>query len=156
MMAAPYHANNQWEQHMEAQGTNPYKPPEAQVADAASDASGEKLDLKQMLFSFEGRISRKPFWLYGIAAAIVFGILYMIGKRMGTIGMVITLPVNIAYLWVALALHVKRWHDRDKSGWWVLMSFLPVIGTIWVFVECGCLRGTAGGNNYGGDPTDLY
>jgi uncharacterized membrane protein YhaH (DUF805 family) len=57
---------------------------------------------------------------------------------------------------VLLALQVKRWHDRSKSGWWVLINLVPAIGPIWSFVEAGCLRGTEGGNEYGGDPTELY
>ena len=35
----------------------------------------------------------------------------------------------IAALWMKLAVLVKRWHDRDKSGWWVLITFIPVIGS---------------------------
>lgn len=55
-------------------------------------------------------------------------------------------------LWSSLALQVKRWHDRDKSAWWLLMNFVPFIGAIWVLVECGFLRGTEGQNSYGPDP----
>ena len=54
--------------------------------------------------------------------------------------------------WISLAVQVKRWHDRDKSAWWLLMNFVPFIGAIWVLVECGFLRGTEGQNNYGPDP----
>jgi uncharacterized membrane protein YhaH (DUF805 family) len=52
-----------------------------------------------------------------------------------------------------MAIYVKRWQDRDKSGWWILIGFVPIIGGIWAFVECGCLRGTMGDNRYGPDPT---
>ena len=112
--------------------------------------------MKQILFSFEGRLSRQPFWLYGIAALLVFVVIYALGFAMGRMGRIITLPVNLLYIWVAFAIQAKRWHDRDKSGWWVLIGFIPVIGAIWSFVEAGCLRGTEGGNRFGGDPTDLY
>jgi uncharacterized membrane protein YhaH (DUF805 family) len=56
-------------------------------------------------------------------------------------------------IWIALALHAKRWHDRGKSGWWTLIVLVPFIGAIWLFVELGCLRGTVGPNQYGADPT---
>ena len=46
----------------------------------------------------------------------------------------------------------KRWHDRDKSGWWALLNLIPVIGTLWILIECGFLRGTYGGNRFGPDP----
>ena len=59
----------------------------------------------------------------------------------------------IALIWVSFALPIKRWHDRDKSGWWILITFIPIIGAVWAFVENGCLRGTEGPNRYGDDPT---
>jgi uncharacterized membrane protein YhaH (DUF805 family) len=46
---------------------------------------------------------------------------------------------------------IKRFHDRDKSGWWVLIAFVPIIGWIWYLIECGFLPGTDGPNRY--DPT---
>ena len=56
-------------------------------------------------------------------------------------------------IWISLALQVKRWHDRGKSGWWVLLGCIPYSGAIWSFIELGCLRGTDGPNEYGHDPT---
>jgi uncharacterized membrane protein YhaH (DUF805 family) len=46
--------------------------------------------------------------------------------------------------WITLAVAVKRDHDRDKSGWWILIIFLSVIGALWYLIECGFLRGTHG------------
>lgn len=63
------------------------------------------------------------------------------------------IAIYVIAVWVSLALQVKRWHDRDKSGAWVPIGAIPVIGGIWAFVECACLRGTFGRNNYGEDPT---
>ncbi|MBA56842.1 MAG: DUF805 domain-containing protein [Pseudomonadales bacterium] len=62
-------------------------------------------------------------------------------------GLIIVL--YIPAIWMSLAVQVKRWHDRDKSGWWVLISFIPLIGPIWAFVENGCLAGTSGENRFG-------
>ena len=62
------------------------------------------------------------------------------------------LLVNLLLFWPALAISVKRWHDRDKPGWWALLAFLPVIGWIWVLIENGLLRGTAGANRFGDTP----
>ena len=42
---------------------------------------------------------------------------------------------------LALALYAKRWHDRDKSGWWSLIGLVPIIGAIWLIVELGILEG---------------
>lgn len=46
----------------------------------------------------------------------------------------------------------KRWHDRNKSGWWNLISFIPIAGPIWAFIELGFLKGTPGANLYGLPP----
>ncbi|WP_437678437.1 DUF805 domain-containing protein [Sorangium sp. So ce131] len=54
--------------------------------------------------------------------------------------------------WIHLAIYVKRWHDRGKSGWWQLILLIPYIGSLWVFIECGCMVGNAGPNQFGPDP----
>ena len=111
------------------------------------------MDYKKLLFSFEGRINRQPYWMFVLAViAVTFvlvGISMVIGEKVGTILLVL---FQLAVLWSALAIQVKRWHDRDKSAWWLLMNLVPFVGALWVFVECGCLRGTEGQNQYGPDP----
>jgi len=111
------------------------------------------MDYKKLLFSFEGRINRQPYWMFVLAViAVTFvlvGISMVIGEKVGTILLVL---FQLAVLWSALAIQVKRWHDRDKSAWWLLMNLVPFVGALWVFVECGCLRGTEGQNQYGTDP----
>jgi uncharacterized membrane protein YhaH (DUF805 family) len=56
------------------------------------------------------------------------------------------------FAWPSLAIYVKRWHDRGKSGWWVLIVFVPIIGYLWLLIECGFLAGDDGPNEYGPDP----
>jgi hypothetical protein len=56
--------------------------------------------------------------------------------------------------WINLAVQVRRWHDRDKSALWLLMNFVPYVGSLWVLVECGFLSGTPGPNTYDLDPDD--
>ena len=60
--------------------------------------------------------------------------------------------MGLASIYLALALYAKRWHDRDKSGWWSLIGLVPFIGAIWILVELGILEGTRGPNQYGPDP----
>jgi uncharacterized membrane protein YhaH (DUF805 family) len=121
--------------------------------------------------SFEGRIPRSQFWLGVIVLFVVQWIVWLVfgamfGMRMMAIdpndpaaaarmmpGFVIpVLIIVLVFLYPALAIYAKRWHDRDKSGWWSLILFIPVIGPIWFLVECGCLRGSEGANGYGPDP----
>ena len=123
------------------------------------------MSLGSLLFSFEGRIPRRVFWLTQIAATIVsimigFVVGIVVGLAMHNdaqtaqgVAQLVILPVELLGFWIGLALAVKRWHDRGKSGWWVLIGLIPIIGWIWAFVEVGCLRGTVGPNQYGADPT---
>lgn len=48
-----------------------------------------------------------------------------------------------------LIVQIGRWHDRNKSGWWVFLNCIPFAGTLWVLIELGILRGPDGDNRYG-------
>ena len=53
-------------------------------------------------------------------------------------------------LWPMLSVHTKRWHDRGRSGWWLLVGVIP-IGVLWILFECAFLRGNLGENRFGTD-----
>jgi len=111
------------------------------------------MDYKKLLFSFEGRVNRKPYWMFVLAVIAVNIVLIMVSMALGeTVGTILMVLFAILVLWSALAMQAKRWHDRDKSAWWLLMNLVPFIGPIWVLVECGFLTGTAGQNRFGSDP----
>ena len=55
----------------------------------------------------------------------------------------------ITSLWPWLAISAKRWHDRDKSGLWSLITLVPIIGGLWMLVEYGFLSGKRGRNPFG-------
>ena len=59
---------------------------------------------------------------------------------------------GILVTWISIAVGIKRFHDRNKSGVWILIIFVPLIGSLWYLIECGFLKGTTGPNNYGPDP----
>jgi uncharacterized membrane protein YhaH (DUF805 family) len=73
------------------------------------------------------------------------------GHSDGSTGTVVIILLAIT-AWPLLALHVKRWHDRDKSGWWVFIICVPLVGGLWSFIECGLMPGTGGANQYGEEP----
>lgn len=110
------------------------------------------MNLKHLLLSFEGRIGRQSYWtgalvLFGIAvvAAVIGAVLGEAGQALGNL-------VSLALLYPGLALAAKRWHDRNKSGWWSLIALIPLIGPIWALVENGFLRGMPGPNRFGPAP----
>ncbi|MFT3988793.1 DUF805 domain-containing protein [Aestuariivirga sp.] len=127
---------------------------------------------RDLFLSFEGRIGRQAFWLGLIALLVIEWIVFFLvltlfggsltvavdgGDSQAAMAAMYSLTgpaalVSLIFLWPALAIQIKRWHDRNKSGWWVLIAFLPIIGGLWVLIECGFLRGTVGPNAYGPDP----
>lgn len=119
------------------------------------------------LFSFQGRLNRAKWWLIGIGVAVAEAVLFgIIGAAVGMPGMdasgnmtgmnpiagILIAIVLVMAVWISLATSVKRYHDRGKSGWWILIIFVPVIGGLWYLVECGFLKGTTGANPFGPDP----
>ncbi len=105
------------------------------------------MDWQQLFTSFEGRISRQPFWIgTGVLFAVNVAVSLVIGG--GFVGAVI----GLALIYPSVCVSIKRWHDRGKSGWWVLIALIPVVGWIWTLVECGFLEGVSGANEYGPDP----
>jgi uncharacterized membrane protein YhaH (DUF805 family) len=114
----------------------------------------EPLSPRQIFFSFKGRIPRGTWWLYGVLALMGFSLYATVLLRIAGLGpMGSDVLVNLLLLWPALAVSVKRWHDRDKSGWWVLVILIPLVGGLWLLIENGLRRGTVGPNRYGDDMT---
>ena len=119
---------------------------------------------QSMLFSSRGRIRRSQYWLWSIATALVIGLVIGIaavafgggpqGHGSPIFGLIYFAGLILDVV-IAVNLQVKRWHDHDKSGWWVLIGFIPLIGGIWAFVECGCLDGTQGPNKFGPSPKGI-
>ena len=72
-------------------------------------------------------------------------------EHLGIISLLFSL-LSIALIYPSVCIGIKRFHDRDKSGWWVLIAFIPLIGWIWYLIECGFLTGTSGPNQYGSAP----
>lgn len=110
-----------------------------------------KVLTKEFLLNWQGRLNRGQFWafiLLYIGGAIVLSIVDGILGTGGILGILYVLVALYPYFCVL----IRRWHDRDKSGWWSLLILVPFIGAIWILVECGCLPGTSGPNRFGADP----
>lgn len=114
----------------------------------------------EMLFSFKGRIGRLTYWglcfaLLGIEllGLYTFYILDIItsSSQNGLRDLVFLLFLVFICLifWSLLAITVKRWHDRNKSGWWIFIGLIPIIGALWTTIELGFLKGTEGENRFG-------
>ena len=106
------------------------------------------------VLSFDGRIKRKAWWV--IAAPIMaFNIILSLLSSSFPNDLYVqglTIIIRIALLWPFWAVSAKRWHDRNKSGFWTLINLIPIVGSTWMVVECGCLKGIEGENEYGPAP----
>ncbi len=103
--------------------------------------------------NFSGRAARSEYWywfLFGIIVAVVADVLDLAigyGGKVGVFGVI----AGLAFLLPDLAVAVRRLHDRDKSGWFLLLGLIPLVGVI-ILVVWFCQRGTAGTNRFGQDP----
>lgn len=110
-----------------------------------------KMSPSQILLSFDGRINRAKFWLYSLLLMPIWLIGLIIDlSTIGEIGGLYWFAVIVCF-WPSLALNVKRCHDRNKSGWFYLVAFIPIV-SLWYLVEPGFLKGTDGDNRFGSDP----
>jgi len=118
------------------------------------------MDFKQFYFSPQGRVNRQQWWLWLILPVLVItAILSMIDVATGRFDPETGLGLfsglfSLLVLIPSIIVHIKRFHDRDKSGWWVLIGLIPIIGAIWLLIELGFLKGTPGPNRFGPPVTD--
>ena len=88
--------------------------------------------MKQLLFSFRGRLNRKRYWMTVIVTMAVIILLLLLALVMmreqrfefAALTVVILLLLYIPLIWIGLAIGAKRLHDRDKSAWWLLVFYV--------------------------------
>ena len=141
------------------------------------------MPLTEQLFSFEGRLRRRDYWISSIILAIaifaatccifgLFGAFFGVAATLKPAGshallpsimaVLLILAIGLIALWPHLAIGVKRCHDRDKSGWWLLLWFvlmmIPLLGILawaWQIIELGFIDGTQGANRFGPSPKGI-
>lgn len=129
------------------------------------DMRGWNLPISYVWFKASGRINRKTFWLTGIIGITLVQVSYVlviggttfgisrlapINEQVLSIASLATmLPMMVFSFWASLAVNIKRCHDRDHSGWFLLVALIPLIGPIWLFIELGLRVGTPGPNRFG-------
>ena len=100
---------------------------------------------------FGGRSTRPEFWWFALFYLLLSIAIAMIGAISETLGGIVNLLVWLALLVPSLAVSVRRLHDTDRTGWWILLYLVPVIGTV-VLIVFFLLPGTPGDNRFGPDP----
>jgi len=99
--------------------------------------------------TFTGRSPRSEYWYFVLFQVIANLVAGLIGAEIGL--KLIGTFVEVLLFLPGLAVGVRRLHDIDKSGWWLLLGLVPLIG--WVFIIIwACTKGTLGPNRFGPDP----
>ncbi len=105
--------------------------------------------------TLDGRAPRSEYWWFVLAYIIIAIIAAVLDGALGLyiapdVGL-LSLVVWLALLIPSIAVAARRCHDLDKSGWWLLLVFIPLLGSLillFFFVQ----RGTQGSNRFGPDP----
>ena len=128
--------------------------------------------MQKLLLTYEGRIPRSKIFValfyyivVSLAVSVAMWALWQVipgtVDETGTFHVdglaavpyvVLGLGTLVFFVWSGICVGIKRFHDRNKSGWWILIQLVPLIGPIWYFVDVFCLRGTVGDNRFGPDP----
>ena len=117
------------------------------------------MSIKNLLFSTDGRINRSQWWLgqlLVIVIAVVFSMVFHFGiphtlsvSVFSIHNFVIGMLIGVTYFWIHLALNIKRFHDINKQGGWVVLCYIPVFGFLITIIVCGIIAGDKYVNNYG-------
>jgi uncharacterized membrane protein YhaH (DUF805 family) len=106
---------------------------------------------------FTGRSRRKEYWMYTLYSIVIYVVLYTAGLvtlMRGNIYMVffgLAFVYALAVLVPGLAVSVRRLHDIGKSGWFILICLIPLVGGV-ILLVLMCLDSTPGDNQYGPNP----
>ncbi|EKO3536825.1 DUF805 domain-containing protein [Vibrio fluvialis] len=140
------------------------------------------MSYQTLLFSFQGRIGRQTYWIWNVGYYLaIVSVIVLLNRWLPGLAPYV-LPLFMLLILVPdLAVTAKRWHDRDKSSWWLLLNVPLVIGRMtvpmgeasmtttpnvldtgislaallsgsWILIECGFLAGSDGDNRFGKAP----
>lgn len=101
--------------------------------------------------NFEGRSSRSEYWwfcLFNIILSVIISFVFSFSQNAE---LIVSGIVSLALLLPGLGVAIRRLHDIDKSGWWILIGLIPLVGTI-ILIVWFCKESTPAENQYGPVP----
>jgi uncharacterized membrane protein YhaH (DUF805 family) len=103
--------------------------------------------------TFSGRARRKEYWMFYLFNCIAFAVLSLVD---GFLTSLVGFGGLVALYWLAtliptIAVSVRRLHDVGKSGWWIFITLVPLVGIFW-FLYYLVIDGNEGSNEYGANP----
>ncbi len=111
------------------------------------------LDVLKKYTVFTGRARRTEIWMFTLFNVIAYVLLGTIEGVLGLPGVLTTL-YSLAVLLPSIGVGMRRLHDTNRSGWWLLMYFVPCIGWV-VLIVFFVQEGTPGDNQFGPNPKAL-
>ena len=109
--------------------------------------------VKDNYFNFEGRASRYEFWWYVVCVVAINIVCSIIDAIIGIT--IVGGLVDLALLLPGLGLSVRRLHDINRSGWWVLIALIPLVGEI-ILIVWAATKGDEAANDFGEVPVDNF
>lgn len=103
---------------------------------------------------FSGRARRREYWTFALVNGLIALILLILGLAFGEDSPASNIMVTIFYLIMLvpnLSVSVRRLHDIGKSGWWLFIGFIPLIGSLLLLVW-SLMDSEPGENQYGENP----
>ncbi len=106
--------------------------------------------------TFSGRARRKEYWHYVLFYVLIYVALLIVDAVTGTFSMESELGFfsgvfALGTLLPSMAVAVRRLHDTDRSGWWLLLGVIPLVGAV-VLLYFTIQEGDSGSNTFGADP----
>lgn len=102
--------------------------------------------------TFKGRARRKEYWMFALFYAI-FAMVFLVIEEL-TGGVFLYTLYSLVLLLPSLAIAVRRLHDTGRSGWWVCINFIPLIGSIILLVFL-CQDSKESENKFGPNPKEI-
>ena len=117
------------------------------------------LDVLKKYAIFTGRSRRKEYWMFFLFNILISIALSVADMALGladseTGSGPISLVYSLAVFIPSIAVGIRRLHDVDRSGWWTLVIFVPLIGLI-LLLYWFCKDGTPGDNRFGPNPKEV-
>jgi uncharacterized membrane protein YhaH (DUF805 family) len=114
------------------------------------------LEVLEKYAEFNGRAGRQEYWFFLLFNILISAFLATIDYFTGTFNFetgvgLLSGIYSLAVLIPGIAVTVRRLHDIDRSGWWLLISLIPIVGGITLFIFM-VLDSTPGNNEYGPNP----
>jgi len=107
-------------------------------------------DVIRRYTDFDGRADRPEFWWFALINLIISGVIWTIGIALfgAATGEGLAVVYGLVTLLPSLGVEIRRLHDTNRSGWWILISLVPFVGGI-ILIVFFALAGTPGPNSYG-------